>query len=215
MIEDKFFEIFKLLSSFRVLYQGFIPLQKYQANNKKSNNSSIQNSQEDVLIGTSLYVDLLNRTSWVSEFFYSEIRKEGNEEWRKHLLADHKVTKDNLHPKELVKQIIHHAYNYCVLLLHKHLAENAIKVSFTMDLWTAKNYYGFLEVTCLYIVQQFKLNEVILAIQHVRYLHTANNIYETVEKIIQYWNLIGKVHSITTDNALNIKKSVVKIDRVL
>ncbi|CAG8588011.1 2981_t:CDS:2 [Cetraspora pellucida] len=144
-----------------------------------------------------------------------------------HLLADHEVTKDNSHPKEhplfrrfinkldpaftisdvkLVKQIIHHTYNYCVSLLRDHLKENAIKVSLTIDLWTAKNWQGFFGVTCSYIDQQFHLNEVTLTIQHVQYPHTVNNIYETVENIIRYWNLMGKVHSITTDNALKYKK---------
>ena len=35
-------------------------------------------------------------------------------------------------------------------------------------------------------------------------LHTANNIRETLESIIEYWDLTGKVHSITTDSGSNV-----------
>ena len=50
----------------------------------------------------------------------------------------------NIPNVKLVKQIIHKAYNYTVPLLRKNLKDNAVKVSLTMDLWTAYNRKGYI-----------------------------------------------------------------------
>lgn len=84
-----------------------------------------------------------------------------------------------------------------------------------MDFWTARNRQGYLGITCSYIDRQFKLKEVTLAIQYVRYPHTAVHICETVEKILKYWDLSGKVYSITTDSGSNMKKTVINMDKVM
>jgi len=114
----------------------------------------------------------------------------------------------NIPNVKLVKQIIHKAYNYTVPLLRKNLKDNAVKVSLTMDLWTAYNRKGYIGITCSYIDKNFKLNEVTLSVQHIPYPHTAAHICEIVNAIIEYWGLCGKIHSITTDNAANIKKAI-------
>jgi hypothetical protein len=114
----------------------------------------------------------------------------------------------NIPDIKLIKQIIHKAYNHTVPLLKEHLKNHAVKVSLTMDLWTARNRKGYIGITCSYVDKNFKLNEVTLSVQYVPYPHTAAHICETVEAIIEYWGLHGKVHSITTDNASNMKKAV-------
>ncbi|CAG8542546.1 6347_t:CDS:10, partial [Scutellospora calospora] len=121
----------------------------------------------------------------------------------------------NIPDIKLVKQVINRAYDYSVPLLRDYLKKNIVKVSFTIDFWTARNQQGYLGITCAYIDNSFKLNEVTLAIQYVQYPHTADNIYETIEKVIKYWELTNKVFSITTDNALNIKKAVKKLNGVM
>jgi hypothetical protein len=92
--------------------------------------------------------------------------------------------------------------------LKEDLKDNAIKVSLTMDLWTSRNRKGYIGITCSYIDKNFKLNEITLSVQYIAYPHTATHICETVNAIIEYWGLNGKVHSITTDNASNMKKAV-------
>ncbi len=109
---------------------------------------------------------------------------------------------------KLIKQIIYKAYNYTVPLLKEILKNNAVKVSFTMDLWTAYDRKGYIGVTCSYIDIDFNLNEVTLSIQYITYPHTAANICKAVNAIIEYWELNNKVHSITTDNASSMKKAV-------
>ena len=84
-----------------------------------------------------------------------------------------------------------------------------------MDLWMGKNRQEYIGITCTYIDQHFKLNEVTLAVQYIRYPHTANHICETVEKILDDWNLSNKVYSITTDNAYNMKKAVSNMNDII
>ncbi|CAG8734169.1 1713_t:CDS:2, partial [Dentiscutata heterogama] len=60
----------------------------------------LDDSQDEIPIGSVFQIDLSNRTSWVWEFFSLEIRKEDNGEWGRFAVSDHEVTKDNPHPKE-------------------------------------------------------------------------------------------------------------------
>jgi len=63
-------------------------------------------------------------------------------------------------------------------------------------------------VTCSYINEEFELNELTLSIQYIPYPHTSKNISESVNSIIEEWELNEKVYSITTDNAANVKKAI-------
>ena len=66
---------------------------------------------------------------------------------------------------------------------------------------------GYIGVTCTYIDKQFNLNETILAIKYVPYPHTGETIAEEIQNILNEWNLINKVFTITTDNGSNMVKS--------
>jgi hypothetical protein len=109
---------------------------------------------------------------------------------------------------ETVKKIIFEAFNYSFPKLKEMLSTQATFVSLTMDLWTARNRQGYLGVTCLYLDQSFKLREFTLDIAYVRYPHTAIHIKDTLESILNEWNIRKKVFTITTDNASNMKKCV-------
>jgi hypothetical protein len=106
-----------------------------------------------------------------------------------------------------VRAIIHLAYNYTFEILVG-LLRSITSVSLTLDLWTARNQYGFLGITCSYIDQQYKLHEITLTLSNIRYPHTAEHIRDSIEDVLNNWNLQSKVHSITTDNGSNVKKCV-------
>jgi len=109
---------------------------------------------------------------------------------------------------ETVKKIIYEAYNYSLPKLKEILSTQATSVSLTMDFWTARNRQGYLGVICSYIDKSFKLCEFTLDISYIRYPHTANHIRETLENILDNWNIREKIFTITTDNASNMKKCV-------
>ena len=109
---------------------------------------------------------------------------------------------------ETVKKIIYEAYNYSLPQLKEILLTQATSISLTMDLWIARNRQGYLGVTCSYLDKSFKLCEFTLDIAYIRYPHTANHIRETLENILNDWNIREKIFTITTDNASNMKKCV-------
>jgi len=106
-----------------------------------------------------------------------------------------------------VKAIIHIAYNYTFNALVKSL-QTISSVSLTLDLWTARSHHGFLGITCSFLDQQYNLHEIALTLSYVRYPHTADHIKDAIEEVLKDWNLLSKVHSITTDNGSNVKKCV-------
>jgi len=75
-------------------------------------------------------------------------------------------------------------------------------------MWTARNRQGFLGVTCFFLDRNFVIQEVVLAIEYVKYPHTAQNISDALFDIINQWGIKEKVHIITTDNGANMKKAI-------
>lgn len=88
------------------------------------------------------------------------------------------------------------------------IGKEAKSVALTADLWTGRNHKGFLGITCSYLDADFILKEVILAIEYVRYPHTAEHIAECFENILKQWNIRHITTTITTDNGSNMKNSV-------
>lgn len=107
-----------------------------------------------------------------------------------------------------VKGIIHKAYNYTYPKMVEQIGKEAVSVALTADLWTGRNRKGFLGITCSYIDPDFILKEVTLAIEYVRYPHTAEHIAECFENILEQWKIRHITATITTDNGSNMKKSV-------
>lgn len=116
--------------------------------------------------------------------------------------------------QETVKNIIHEAFNYTLPQLKALIKDEAISVSLTMDLWTSKSRQGYLGITCSFIDSEWKLKEFTLTIEHVRYPHTATHILETLESILEEWNIRNKVYAITTDNGSNVKKAINDMEEV-
>ncbi|CAB4404609.1 unnamed protein product [Rhizophagus irregularis] len=98
---------------------------------------------------------------------------------------------------KLVKQIIHRSYN-----------NNSISINLTTDMWTGQNRQDFLGVTCSFLDKNFILYEFTLTVEHIRYLHNADNISNALFTILNEWNLKEKTHVIVTDNGANIKKAI-------
>ncbi|CAJ0747600.1 2495_t:CDS:2, partial [Entrophospora sp. SA101] len=109
---------------------------------------------------------------------------------------------------KFIKQLIHKSYNHTLPLIIKHIEENALSVSLTIDMWTGHNRLGFLGVTCSYLDENFKMHEQVLAVDYVRYPHTANHISDTLLAILDEWGVRDLTHIITTDNGSNIKKAI-------
>ncbi|CAJ0769072.1 6001_t:CDS:2, partial [Entrophospora sp. SA101] len=90
---------------------------------------------------------------------------------------------------KFIKQLIHKSYNHTLPLIIKHIEENALSVSLTTDMWTGRNILGFLDVTCSYLDENFKMHEQVLAVDYVRYPHTANHISDTLLAILDEWGV--------------------------
>ena len=115
---------------------------------------------------------------------------------------------------ETIRSMIHIAFNYSFPQLKNILNKESTSVSCTMDLWTARNRQGYLGITCSFINSKFQLCEFTLSISYVRYPHTAENIVETLEQVLNEWEIRNKVFYITTDNGSNVKKTILDLEDV-
>jgi hypothetical protein len=111
--------------------------------------------------------------------------------------------------KAMINLAYNHTFEAIINLLHP-----ITFVYLTLDLWTARSNNGYLGITCSFLDQQYNLKEIALTISHVRYPHTAENINDAIEEILEKWDLRSKVYSITTDNGSNIKKCVKNMEGI-
>jgi hypothetical protein len=81
-------------------------------------------------------------------------------------------------------------------------------------MWTGRNRQGFLGVTCSFLDKNFKIHEVILTIEYIRYPHTAKNIADALFAILDNWDLREKTNVIVTDNGANIKKAIKEMNKI-
>jgi hypothetical protein len=112
-----------------------------------------------------------------------------------------------------IKAVIHIAYNFTFKALVD-LLQPITSVSLTLDLWTARSHHGFLGITCSYLDEKYELHEIALTLSYLRYPHTADNIQDAIEEVLNNWNLRSKVHSITTDNGSNVKKCIKNMEKI-
>ena len=105
-----------------------------------------------------------------------------------------------------VKELLVNSYNYCKGEI-VHLFEGVISCLLTLDLWISRSRAGYLGVTCSFVNIQFKLCEVTLAIEYLKYPHTSENIVNCLNQIIKKWNLDGKIFTITIDSGSNMVKA--------
>ena len=115
---------------------------------------------------------------------------------------------------KLVKQIIHRAYNHTFPLIVKYIEDHAISVNLTTDLWTARNWQGYIDVTCCFLDENFQLHELVLTVTYVRYPHTADHISDTLLELLDLWMLREKVNVITTDNGANMKRAIKNMNEI-
>lgn len=111
--------------------------------------------------------------------------------------------------KAMINLAYNHTFEAMINLLHP-----ITSVYLTLDLWTARSNNGYLGITCSFLDQQYNLKEMALTISHVRYPHTAENINDAIEEILEKWDLRSKVYSITTDNGSNVKKCVKNMEGI-
>ena len=107
-----------------------------------------------------------------------------------------------------IRNIIDDAFDYTSPQLKTLMKNEATSVSLTLDLWTSKSRQGYLGITCTFINSQWKLKELTLTIEYIRYPHTAEHILETLESVLEEWEIRDKVYTITTDNGSNVKKAI-------
>jgi hypothetical protein len=84
-----------------------------------------------------------------------------------------------------IKKVIYSAYNFTLPMLIEKIRIEAKSVSLTTDMWTSRGGKGYIGITCSYIDSNFNLNEITLAINYVRYPHTAQNIAESLEEVLE------------------------------
>lgn len=85
--------------------------------------------------------------------------------------------------------------------VHSTLHERKSKVSKTAGTWSSGIFKGYLVVTGHYLCRDWRMRYTAIDVQRFRTQLTWNTVREFAYGLIENWNLLGRVQSVTTDNA--------------
>lgn len=77
------------------------------------------------------------------------------------------------------------------------------KISLALDCWTSPNHYAFLAITGYFISNDWRYCEVLLAFKPLRGKHSGSRLAEYVMETLSFYDLTGRLLTITADNAKN------------
>jgi hypothetical protein len=78
------------------------------------------------------------------------------------------------------------------------------KISLTLDCWTSPNSKAFLGITAHYIDDTWVPRSLVLDFAHLPGMHTGKHLCDSLVGTCEKFGILGKILSITTDNASNI-----------
>ncbi|XP_060761951.1 E3 SUMO-protein ligase ZBED1-like isoform X2 [Neoarius graeffei] len=77
-------------------------------------------------------------------------------------------------------------------------------VALTTDCWTALTTESYITVTCHYIDENWQLKSAVLIMTNMSDRHTADNLADKLNDVVETWGLSGRVTACVHDNARNI-----------
>ncbi|KAL7882925.1 hypothetical protein SRHO_G00005830 [Serrasalmus rhombeus] len=80
----------------------------------------------------------------------------------------------------------------------------ATAVALTTDCWTALTTKSYITVTCHYTDENWQLKSVVLITTNMLDRHTADNLADKLNDVVETWGLSGRVTACVHDNARNI-----------
>ena len=89
--------------------------------------------------------------------------------------------------------------------------ESVENVALTTDHWTSRAIDSYLGLTAHFITQDWELVAHVLTTKEVRERHTAVNVADDLQAVVDDWNLAPKVAGITTDNARNMVAALAQL----
>lgn len=85
--------------------------------------------------------------------------------------------------------------------------EEASTVAITVDLWSSRKQRGYLGITCHYIDSNWKMQNLVLGCRRVEGSHTAEKVYDDVQRVLEEFSLVRKVQQVGKDNGSNVIKA--------
>ena len=103
---------------------------------------------------------------------------------------------------------ITHKFETCKEKLKKRLEDEAPCMALTTDIWTSMATEAYMTVTAHYIDPNWKLQNFVLGTLSFPERHTGVNIAQKLKEVGERWGIIGKVITVSHDQALNMEAAM-------
>ena len=84
-------------------------------------------------------------------------------------------------------------------------------ISFTTDLWTGCHSRAYISVTIHYLTPDMKIHHHCITTREISVAHTAENLANEIEVVLDQWGIRDRIYGATTDNAQNIRNAIVDV----
>ena len=91
------------------------------------------------------------------------------------------------------------------------IKKDAPSVCLTTDTWSSSTNETFNAITAHYINQDFEMKHILLDCSVIKINKTSQNLADEILRIINEWDLSGKISIVITDNAINITSAIQSI----
>ncbi|KAF4398770.1 hypothetical protein G4B88_028133 [Cannabis sativa] len=108
-----------------------------------------------------------------------------------------------LWPADKYKTVFHDVFRSMQEDIRASLVHVSSKVSITLDFWTSYEQISYMSVTCQWIDEYWTFQKVLLDICHIPYPCGGAEIYHSLVKILEMYNIENRVLSCTHDNSQN------------
>jgi hypothetical protein len=125
-----------------------------------------------------------------------------NESWNEYITStycpQYKSVSRNTQRKDVIK-----VFNKLRVELIEVLSSINTSIACTSDIWEGRTKVGYIAITAHYIDKNWKLQKRLIGFREIQHPHMAENIFCVIMDVFELYGILGKVGSITFDNASN------------
>src|SRR6266498_4418986 len=113
-----------------------------------------------------------------------------------------------------IKKDISFSYQVAFQAIKEIIIQTCDIAAITTDLWTSHAKSEYIGITCHWLTEKMKLIDILICVESINYLHTGNNIHQTIITKLELFGLENKVKAAVTDNGSNMVKAIREWDDV-
>ncbi|XP_049514970.1 zinc finger BED domain-containing protein 4-like [Dermacentor silvarum] len=136
---------------------------------------------------------------------YIFVENRGFKELMNHMEPLYKIPSRTTFSRTIIPALYRDPVTAVKEIMHADFQEGIESILFTNDMWTLRSNQSYISLTCHYLASNFEMRSIALDNRSVTESHTACNILEHLQAMMDNWELPKVPVCVVTDNARNFR----------